>query len=151
LGAAVVAVLAELRDEDAGPAALLLGELVDLLADAGELLVVVVGAAVHTGDPADHGAAPAEHLRHRVGGLADRRAGAPRLARQLEQVAVAGCAVAQRVEGLLHALRVALRLQLREAGELLAPDLRVVDLAYLDRRLVGEAVLVDTDDRLVAA
>ena len=48
LGAAVVTVLAQLRDEDARPASFVLGEVVDLLADALELLVVGVRTAVHT-------------------------------------------------------------------------------------------------------
>ena len=48
LGAAVVAVLAELGHEDARPPALFLRELVDFLANARELFVVGVGAKPYT-------------------------------------------------------------------------------------------------------
>ena len=87
LGAAVVAVLAHLGDEHARAAALGAGELLDLAADLVEALVALVRAAVHARDGTDRGAVPREHLLHRVGDLADRRAGPGRLDRR----ARAGC------------------------------------------------------------
>ena len=53
LGAAVVAVLAQLHDQHARAAALVLGERVDLAPDAREALVALVGGAVHAADAAD--------------------------------------------------------------------------------------------------
>ena len=127
-------------------------ELVDVLADARELLVVGVRAAVHAGDRADHRAVPAEHLLHRVGDLADRRPGARRLDRELR----AGCRRSPRRSVSASSAartrsRVALGLHACEPFELRAPHFGVVDVARVDRRFVGELVLVDADDHLVAA
>src|SRR5262249_989743 len=60
LGAAVVAVLAHLHDEHPGPAALGLGELVDLAPNALVPLVALVGRPVYAADATDRRPVPRE-------------------------------------------------------------------------------------------
>src|SRR5260370_1899145 len=79
LGAAVVAVLAELDDEHARPPPLAPGEGLDLALDAAIALVALVESAIDAGDRADGGAVAREHRLERVGDLAHRGAGAPPL------------------------------------------------------------------------
>src|SRR5260370_11318593 len=79
LGAAVVAVLAELDDEHARPPPLAPGEGLDLALDAAIALVALVESAIDAGDRADGGAVAREHRLERVGDLAHRGAGARRL------------------------------------------------------------------------
>ncbi len=89
-----------------------------------------------------------EHLLHRVGDLADRRPGADRVDRQLEQVGVAGRALGQPLQRLLHASVVARLAQLPEAGDLLFAHGGVVDGADLDVVVAVGPILVDADDDL---
>ena len=117
LGAAVVAVLTELGDEQARAAARALGrELLDRGAHLVVALVALVRRAVHAGDATDRGAVAREHLFERVGDLADGRPGPGRLDRQLEQVAVAARAFAQAVERLAARGLVAVGPQLSRGG-----------------------------------
>src|SRR5260370_35200003 len=74
LGAAVVAVLAELDDEHARPPPLAPGEGLDLALDAAIALVALVESAIDAGDRADGGAVAREHRLERVGDLAHRGA-----------------------------------------------------------------------------
>ena len=85
----------------------------------------------------------------RVGDLADGRARPRRLDRQLEQVAVAARAVAQRVErGLARALRRGRRGAAASRASLLLADARCCRCRGRRRRLSSvEPVLVDADDR----
>ena len=93
-----MAVLPELGDENARLPALGLGERLDFLADALEVLVAGVRTAVDTGDRAHVRAVPAEHLLERIGDLADRGARPSRFDGQLEQVAIARGGLRERVE-----------------------------------------------------
>ena len=138
LGAAVVAVLAHLHDEHAGPATLGAGELVHLVADLVVALVALVRAAVHARDGTDRGPVPREHLLHRVGDLADGRPRPRRLDRQLEQVAVAARALGEPPQRLLARGLVARLAHVAEPGDLLLADRGVVDVADLDLGLVVE-------------
>ena len=91
LGAAVVAVLAELRRRacaGGGPRAAANSSTAARTCCVA--LVALVGRAVHARDATDRRPVPGEHLLDRVGDLADRRACPGRLDRELEQVAVAG-------------------------------------------------------------
>ena len=81
LGAAVVAVLAELANQDARPSSLALGETRDCRLNLLEALIVGEGAAVDPGDAAGGGAVAAEFDLHRIGYLADRRPRSDRLDR----------------------------------------------------------------------
>ena len=96
LGAAVVAVLAHLHHEHAGPAALGVGEGLDVGLDGREALVALVGRAVHARDATDLGPVAAEHVLHGVGDLADGGPGPGRLDGQGQQVAVAAGALGER-------------------------------------------------------
>src|SRR5207237_325426 len=65
LGAAVVAVLADLGDQDAGPPPMLDGELLHVLAEGRPFLVAGELAAVDARDGADLRPVPAPHLLER--------------------------------------------------------------------------------------
>ena len=88
--AAVVAVLAHLRDQDARAAALGLLELVGGVEDLLHQLAAGGAGLVpeHAADRTDHGLVSAVDLLQRVGDLADGRLGAGRVDREREQVAV---------------------------------------------------------------
>ena len=87
LGAAVVAVLAELDDQHARAPALLAGESVDLALDALKAFIVVVLPAIDADDRVGRGLMAAEHGFERIGDLADRGARAAGLDRQRQQIA----------------------------------------------------------------
>src|SRR5437899_2229759 len=88
LGAAVVAVLADLGDQDARPPPVLDGELLDVLAEGRPFLVAGELAAVDARDGADLRPVPAPHLLERLRGPGHRGARPGRVDRQLEQVPV---------------------------------------------------------------
>ena len=87
-GAAVMAVLAQLGDQQARPAAFVVGEGGDFLADPVEIPVVLIGRAVDAADRLGVGAVAAPGLLHGVGDFADRGAGARGGDAGFEQVAV---------------------------------------------------------------
>ena len=150
--AAVVAVLADLGDQDARPAAFVGLELGD------ELLHPRDGfrhgadlPLVDAGDRLDLGAVPAEHLLQRRRDFAHRRLGARGVDGEREQVAVATGGVArQRRQRLRDRLRIALALEAAKLVDLQLPHRRIVDLEQIDRGLLPGTVLVDADDRLLA-
>src|SRR6185503_11651794 len=86
LGAPVVPVLADLRDEHAGTAAVVGREAVDVAAERAPLLVLGILGAVDPGDGADLGVVAPPYLLERRGDLAHRRPRARRLHGQLEEV-----------------------------------------------------------------
>src|SRR5438552_12883537 len=86
LGAAVVAVLADLGDQDAGPPPMLDGELLHVLAEGRPFLVAGELPAVDARDGPDPRPVPAPHLLERLRDLAHRGARPGRVDRQLEQV-----------------------------------------------------------------
>src|SRR6266511_5247714 len=150
LGAAVVAVLAHLHDEHAGPAALDLGELADLSPDPLVALVAFVRGPVHAADATDRRPVPGEHLLQGVGDLADRRPGAHRVDRELEQVGVTGRTGGELLQRRLDASVVPGLAHLAQTGDLLLADGGVVDGADLDVVVALGLVLVDADDHLFA-
>ena len=91
LGAAVVAVLAELGDHHARAAAFCVGERGDLGLQLVPALGAVVGGCIHAGHLLRVGAVAPADLLQRIADLADRRARAHGVDRELEQVALAGC------------------------------------------------------------
>ncbi len=155
---AVVAVLAHLRHEDAGPAPLGLlegrGGGAGLL-DRGVLTHLVT---VDAGDRPDVRAVPAVDLLQCVGDLADRGVRAGGVDGELEQVAVQAAlagpvlgrlrGVRQRVEGGGHRGVVAVVAQLLQTRDLLAQHVGVVDLEHLDVLAAEQRVLVHADHRL---
>ena len=98
LGAAVVPILTELDHQDAGPAALGLGEERGLAADGLEGVVLRIGRAVDAGDRAHGRPVAGERGLHRVRDLAHRRTRADGLDGEREQVAVPACAFGQPFE-----------------------------------------------------
>src|SRR5713101_4204298 len=72
LGAAVVAVLAELDHQHARPPPFLARESLDLTLDAAEAFVALVLPAIDADDRLDRRAMPGKHGFERVGDLADR-------------------------------------------------------------------------------
>ncbi len=86
LGAAVVPVLAHL-DQHARPAALGLGEGLDLALDRREFRVALIGRAVDARERAHLGLVASEYLLHGVRYLPHRCAGARGLDRRRQQVA----------------------------------------------------------------
>ena len=158
--AAVVAVLAHLGDEDARPAALGLGELVDERAHLRHVRCLADLLAVHARDRTDRRGVAAEHLLERGADLADRGVGAGGVDRQLEQVLLqarrpgvvdrgAGGG-GQRAQGVVARALVALGAQALELGELLGPHRRVVDLEDVDLVDAVGPEHVDADDGLAA-
>jgi hypothetical protein len=89
LGAAVVAVLAQLGDHHARPAALRFGEGVDLALERVPALGTVVGGGVHPGHLLGVGAVAPPRFFQRIAHLPHRGAQAHRLDRQVEQIAFA--------------------------------------------------------------
>src|SRR6185369_1839331 len=86
LRTAVVAVLADLRDEHPRAAAVVGREAVDVAAERAPLLVLGVLGAVDAGDGADLGVVAPPHLLERGGDLAHRRPRPRRLDPELEEV-----------------------------------------------------------------
>src|SRR5207302_8832298 len=128
-GAAVVAVLPELDDQHARPAAFLAGESLDLALDPAKRLVALVLSAVDAGDRRGGGAMPGEYNFERVGNLADRRAGPARLDREGEEVAIAGSRrLGQRRERGANAHWVAASPYPVEPGALRPAHRRVLDI-----------------------
>ena len=152
LGAAVVPVLPDLRDEHARPAAVLLGEALDLLSQRLPLGVIAVGRAVDAADRADLRVIPPPHLLHRVRDLADRGAGPRCFDRELEEIpAAAFRGGGQRAQRRFDLLRIAGLTDLLQARDLCLAHGAVVDLAGVDLGLFVEAELVDADDDVLAA
>ena len=157
--AAVVAVLADLGDEDPRLAAVIEGELLDERPHLGDVGRVPDLLAVHPANRTDRRRVAAEHRLHRRGDLADRGVRPGGGDRQGEQVGVgiAGRAVGdeaggggQAGEGVVAGRLIALGPQPIELGDLLGAHRRVVDLEHLD--VVGDvgAEDVDADDGLAA-
>src|SRR5579864_2626690 len=86
-GAAVVAVLPQLDDQHARPAAFLAGKSLDLALDPAERLVTLVLPAIDPDDRRGGGEMPGEHHLQSIGNLPDRRPRPARLDRQGEEVA----------------------------------------------------------------
>ena len=136
--AAVVAVLADLGDENARPAALGFLEGIDQrlhffdpVGHGGRLPLV------DAGDGFDFGAVPPEHLFHRVGNLADGGLGARGIDRQRQQIAVAFAGAAgQRRQRVVDVLLVALASQPRQLVDLQPPHGGIFHLQHVDRRFV---------------
>ena len=152
LGAAVVAVLAHLDHEHPGSAALGLGEGVDVALQLGELLVALVGRAVHAGDRTDLAPCGARTRSSMASEISPRRGPGPgRVDGEGEQVAVAACAFGERVERGLAGLAVAFGPDLVELGDLAVADHGVVDVEDVDELDVVGHVLVHADDDVLAA
>src|SRR5439155_19479498 len=152
LGAAVVAVLADLGDQDARPPPVLDGELLDVLAEGRPFLVAGELAAVDARDGADLRPVPAPHLLERLRDLAHRGARAGRVDRQLEQVPVSRLGPSgERLERGPHPRRVPRRPDALQARDLRLAHGRVVDLPDVERRLLGELEFVDADDHVLAS
>src|SRR5262249_43929299 len=147
--AAVMAVLANLGNEDARAAAF------GLLECGGELLDARDGVR-HAGLPLvdaryrlDLGLMAAEHVFERRGDLADRGPGTGGVDRERQQVDVAARGVARECrERLRDGLRVALALEALELRDLKLTHRRVVDLEELDHGLFARAMNIDADHRL---
>lgn len=148
--AAVVAVLAHLRHQDAGAAALGLSERVHQGPGAfhGRRLACLV--AVHTGDRTDPARVTAEHLLQGVRDLPHRRLRAGGADREVQEVALAGGRAGQVVQGVAARLLVAFGAQAAEFVDLAGADGGVVDAQDLDVLVGGHPVLVDADHRLAA-
>ena len=152
LGAAVVAVLAELDDQHARPPPFFARKAFDLSLDAAETFIVPILPAIDAGNRPRRGLVPAEDLFERIGDLADRRARAARLDRQCQQIALAGfCRFGQRGESRFHTPGIAAFAHLFEARDLRLAHGIVVDIEDLDRRGLVRLVLVYTDDDFFAA
>src|SRR5262249_33718462 len=147
LGAAVVAVLAELDDQQARPAPLLLGEGAHLGLDAREAGVAGIGRAVDAGDAARSRAVASEHLLKGIGDLADRGAPARRLDGERQQITpAAGGRLGEGIERRAPATLVARLADLPQARDLLLAHAGVVDVEQLRRLGVrGRLILVDAD------
>src|SRR5262249_52015212 len=141
--AAVVAVLTELGDQDAGPAPLALQELLNPLPDLGDSSGAVAEAArVDSGHLVDLGLVPAEDLLQGVADLAQGRPGPRRGDGQLQQVPLARTgALGQGRQRRVDGGWVALGPQLGEALDLRLADGPVVDLEHLYRVLALQDVL----------
>ena len=149
---AVVAVLADLGDQQARPAALRRLERLDRNAHPFDRAGHADLPLVDAGDRLDLGAVTPVHLLQRRGNLADGGLGAGGVDRQRQEIAVAAVGGAgERVERLLQRRRIALGLQPLELVELHLHDGGIVDLEHVDRRFVGRLVFVDADHRLLAA
>ena len=155
LGAAVVAVLAELGDEDARAAALVGRRTSSTsLRMRCELLVAVVGAAVHAGDAYGSSA----RWRPNTSSIASEIS--PTVARarvaSIDSASRLPSPLAPSVERverrLARGLRRASALHLLRAGRSAGSRTSVLSMSRMSTcRLLGEPVLVDADDRLVAA
>ena len=145
-----MAVLAHLHDEHAGAAALGSLERIDATGQGGEAFVAGVAVHVHPFDGADLGGVAAEHLFHGIAHLADGGPGASGIDAEGEQVGIAGSASGDRGKGRLHDLVIALGADLGELGDLLGEHRGVVDVEHVDELGVGDLVLVDADDDLLA-
>src|SRR5207248_4224151 len=127
LGAAVVAVLAELHHQHARPSALGTSEAFDLALDALVAVVALVKPAVNTGDRADGRTVTREHGFESVGNLPYCRARPRGLDRQLQQVALpAPRGLRERLQALPDARLIAPRANLLQARDLLLAHFRVV-------------------------
>ena len=147
--AAVVAVLPHLGDHDARTAAFLLRELVRHLPDLADDLLVGKLAAVNAGNGTYHCLMPPTDLLHRVGDLAQGRAGPRGLQRQSQQVALAGLRGLRDGRQTLIDLRlVAVLAELLQARQLRLTDGCVIHLKDLQRILVVQAAAVHANDLL---
>src|SRR5213592_3952746 len=151
LGAAVVAVLADLGDQHAGAPPVLAGEALDFRAQRLPFLVVGELAAVDAGDGADLGVIAAPDLLERARDLAHRGARAGGVDREREEVPLARLGGAgERVEGRARPGRVARLADALEPRDLGHAHGGVVDLADVDGRLLGQLELVHPDDHVLA-
>src|SRR6266436_5324121 len=150
--AAVVAVLADLGDQDARPAALGILERVDQrlhffdpVGHGGRLPLV------DAGDGFDFGAVTPENFFHRIGYFPDGGFGARGIDRQRQQIAVAlAGAAGQRRQRVVDVLLVALFPEAGELVDLQPPYGGVFHLQHVYRRLVDRLEFVDADHRLLA-
>ena len=151
--ATVVTVLAHLGDQDARPAAVRRGELVDLRSNCDDGISFGTHfGSVHPFDRADGCDVTTVDVLEGVADLPHRRLGASGIDREGEQVALTSVGgVRKRVEGGVDVGLIALGPQLIELRQLGDADLGVLDLEDLDVVfLVGrKAVLVDPDHRLL--
>src|SRR5213592_3115267 len=146
LGAAVVAVLADLGDQHAGAPPVLAGEALDFRAQRLPFLVVGELAAVDAGDGADLGVIVAPDLLDRARDLAHRGTRAGGVDREREEVPLARLGGAgERVEGRARPGRVA-----RLADALEPRDLGQAHGGDVDGRLLGQLELVHPDDHVLA-
>ena len=151
-GPAVVAVLPQLGDEYARAAALGAGERGGPRAQLRQPVVGVESRAIDAGDAALARAVAAERRFQRVGNLADRGAAPHRLHRQGEQIGrVAARALGQGGKRRAAGGLVARRAHRPETLDLPRAHRRVVDIEYLDGRVLRGAVFVDADDGFLAA
>src|SRR5207248_733201 len=151
LGAAVMAVLAELDDQHARAPSLLPREGFDLALDPAEALIILILPAIDADHRSGGGLMAAEHGFERVGNLADRGARPARLDRQRQQIAAAAlggrrqyvkrsfafCGVAASADGI-------------EAGDLRLAHGLVVDIEDFDMIRLARLIFVDPDDDLFA-
>ncbi len=132
--AAVVAVLADLGDQDARPAAFVLLEFGDALEHPLDGVRHADLPPVDARDRFDLGLVAAEDLLQRQRNFADRRLGARRVDRERQQVAVAAGGVArQRRKRVGDGLRVALALETAELVDLQLAHRAVIDFQNVDR------------------
>src|SRR6185437_9406465 len=149
--AAVVAVLADLGDQDARPAPLVVLELGDALLYPLDRIRHADLPPVHARYRLDLGAVAAEHLLQRRRDFADRGLGARRIDGERQQIAVAASGgPRERRQRLVDGFGIALAFQPRQLVELQLAHRAVVDLENVDRRFVRGAIFVDADHRLGA-
>jgi len=147
--AAVVPVLPDLRDEDAGPRAMVLREARRHAADARDGRTVARGTPVHARDELRHRGVAAPGGLERRRDLADRRMGPAGVHGERQEVAgaVPGRA-GQRRQRSGDAGRVALRPEPGELGQLRLAHRRIVDPEHIEGRLEHGTVAVDPHHHL---
>src|SRR5262249_30411628 len=151
LGAAIVAVLPDLGDQQPRAAAVRVREARDVAPERLPLRVVVELSTVHSGDGPDLRLVPSPHALQRGGDLTDGGARASGLDREGGQVAVARLGGSgERAERLLDPTGIARRADASEPGDLRVAHGRVVYLAQVDRWLGRELELVHADDHVLA-
>src|SRR5580692_11470431 len=149
--AAVVAVLADLGDQDARAAAFVVLELGDEFLHPFDGVRHADLLPVDAGDGFDLRPMPAEHLFERQRYLADGGLGARRVDGERQEIAVAARGVArQRRQRFGDYLWIALALEPRELVDLQLPHGGIVDFENVDLLLALRPVFVDADHRLRA-
>ena len=98
LGAAVMSVLAQLHHQHARPPAAFLGEGGDILLDAAELRIAVIGGTIDAGDRPRRGAMAGEDLFQRGRNFADRGARAHGIDGERQQIGLARGTLGQRLQ-----------------------------------------------------
>ncbi len=150
--AAVMAVLAHLGHQDAGPTAVIAFEGLDTFLGAGHGRRVTHFGPVDPADRTHLRHVSAERLLERVADLADGRLRPGRGDRQLQEVAVAGVGgLRQRLQSGLDLSGITFGAEPFELGDLCGPNLGVLDLQHRDVLVAVGSVGVDTHDGLAAA